>query len=153
MNLGEVFLQCFIRITCYTGGAVAICLLLLHFSLKLRTRTTIAMAFVAIPVAIYVANRTLHYRTFVAAHLKQNPLAPEVEPLTYEPSFSRLYASYQMNDEQFDNWRSGLGFDLGTYRDGLTNLDAARFGFETADLSIARRICTEREATSGLPCR
>ena len=41
-----------------------------------------------------------------------------------------------MSDLQFDSWRSGLGFDLGTYCDGLTYLDAERFGFSTADLSI-----------------
>ena len=72
MNLGEVFLQCFLRITCYASGAVAMCLLLMHFSFKLRRRTTIAIAIVAVPVAICTANRILHHRTFVAAHLKQN---------------------------------------------------------------------------------
>jgi hypothetical protein len=95
--------------------------------------------YVALPlwvVAGVVALDVGHHRIFVAWHKWQNNVLPRDGCLTYEPEFTRLYATYKMTQQQFKTWVAGHPWQLRVGDNGLLHHDGPRLGFSEPELSF-----------------
>lgn len=135
MNLGDIYLKTFgaLIVTSFVI-AVAIASLLRFRSCSWRTIILAALPLWLI-VGFFVLD-TSHQRLFVAWHQWQNSALPKNGCLTYEPDFTRLYATYEMRREEFEDWVSEHPWGLQPGSNGLLHHDGPRLGFDAPDLSF-----------------
>lgn len=73
---------------------------------------------------------------FAAWHKWQNTAVPKDGCLTYEPDFSRLFATYEMSRDEFDEWVSNHAWRLHAGNNRLLRYDGLRLGFAEPELSF-----------------
>jgi hypothetical protein len=77
-----------------------------------------------------------HQQMFVAWHRWQNNVLPQKECLTYDPNFTRLYATYNMDRGSFETWVTSHPWQLHVGHNGLLHHDGPRLGVGQPELSF-----------------
>ena len=135
MNLGVIYFKTFAAIVVMSFiFAVSVASLL-----RLRRcswRTVIVVALI-IWLAIGFPMLNLgHQRMFVAWHKWQNTALPQKGCLTYEPDFTGLYATYEMDRDEFEIWVTDHPWHLHVGDNGLLHHDGTRLRFDEAERSF-----------------
>ena len=133
MNLGDIYLKTFLALT--AGSLVLSCLLvsLLRFWRRVPWVDILWIGCLLGCFAAIVANTSLHRRLFVSWHRAQNDAVPATGCVTYEPDFTRLYATYRMTRPEFDAWIANHPWKLKPGDNGLLHHDGPRFGLDEPD--------------------
>ena len=144
MNLGDIYLKTFLVLT--TMALVLSCLLALVLSrlvaslLRFRRRVSwadvLCFGFLLGCFVAFTANMLLHRPLFVAWHKAQNDAVPTTGCLTYDPHFTRLYATYQMTRTEFDTWVANHPWELRPGDNGLLHHDGPEFDLGEPDASF-----------------
>lgn len=137
MNLGDIYLKAFF---CISGIAFLLAILVatgICFWRRLQVGWVIPIAFLLGIVFAVVGNSLLHRRLFVDWQQSQNEWVPEKGCLTYNPSFSRLFATYSMTKTELSDWVANYPVPMGPYDNSLLVFDSQRLGFTEPALSFA----------------
>jgi hypothetical protein len=106
MNLGAIYIDAALVIL--AAGLLAGALVTVAFFLVTRTRAAVSTlllgTFVVGPLAGCAGLAVFHGSLFRTWHQHQNEAMPATGCVTYEPSFWHLYASYEMDQQSFDQW-------------------------------------------------
>ena len=134
MNLGTVYLQAFMAIIASSFVLSLAVAGLLRFVRPFSWRIIFA---IAVPIWLAtgcLALSRLHQPLFAAWHKRQNHVLPADGCLTYDPDFTRLYATYRMTRPAFEAWVVGHPWNLHRCDDGLLRHDGMRFGIDNPEL-------------------
>jgi hypothetical protein len=135
MNLGNIYLKTFAAIIAISFVLAVMVASLLRFR-RCSWRTVVLSALpIWLMVGFFVLN-TSHQRLFVAWHKWQNSALPKQGCLTYEPDFTRLYATYAMSRSEFETWVNDHPWRLHAGNNGLLHHDGPRLGFDEPELSF-----------------
>jgi hypothetical protein len=137
MNLGDVYLKTVLLIS---GVSFCVCLagaIVWRLWREVPWRVVWLTTFCAGCVVAPTANSFLHRRVFISWHRGQNEYVPKTGCVTYEPSFFRLYASYRMDRETFDDWVANHPWRLLPFDGEVPSYDGQRLGFESPDVALA----------------
>ena len=135
MNLGDIYLKTlFALITTSLVLAVMVASLLRFRRCSWRTVILVALPIWLI-VGFLVLN-TAHQRLFVAWHRWQNTTLPNHGCLTYQPAFTRLYATYAMSRDEFETWVQDHPWRLHAGDNALLHHDGPHLGFDEPELSF-----------------
>ena len=129
MNLGSIYLKAFFAIIAITFVFALTVASLLRLR-RCRWRTVVLAA---LPIWLIIGRLVLdtsHQRLFVAWHRWQNTALPQQGCLTYEPEFTRLYATYKMSRTEFQVWVNDHPWQLHAGDNGLLHHDGPRLGFD-----------------------
>ena len=135
MNLGDIYVKSFALIIAMSFVASLAIASLLRF----RRFSWQTVGYVALPLWLAMAFfllETNHHRLFVVWHQWQNGVLPKERALTCEPSFFRLYATYEMSRPEFDLWVQGHPWNLQLGNNSVLYHDGPRFGIEEPEASF-----------------
>ena len=135
MNLGDIYLKTFAAIIAISF----IVSVVVASSLRLRHCSWRTVIIVALPLWLPIGFLSLnlgHQRLFVAWHKSQNVTLPRNGCLTYEPDFTRLYATYKMDRDEFETWVANHPWHLHAGDNGLLHHDGPRLGLREPELSF-----------------
>ncbi len=135
MNLGNIYLKTFAAIIAMSLVLALGVASLLRFR-RVSWRTVILTSLPIWLLVGFLVLNTSHQRLFSAWHKSQNTLLPKNGCRTYEPDFTRLYATYSMNRGEFEAWVNNHPWQLHVGNSGLLHHDGPRLGFEEPDLSF-----------------
>lgn len=135
MNLGQVYFQTFIAllVTPTVAGVLVLCL----FRRKMPSYFSM-LALISIFLGPFVGvglNYKCHKFVFSHWHQWQNQFVPQSGCITYDPDFSRLYATYKMTLPQFHHWAAIHPWKLKAVSAGVFNHDFELMGFDTPEAS------------------
>jgi hypothetical protein len=134
MNLGTIHLEAFAAI----AGLSLVIAILVASLLRLRRWSWRNVFVVALPLWLAIGCYALskgHQPAFAEWHKWQNSAPPRNGCLTYEPSFTRLYASYRMSRDEFTAWVANHPWRLRTGDMSLLYLDGDRLHLAEPELS------------------
>ena len=135
MNLGDIYIKAFVAIIGASFGVSLIASSMLRFfGCSWRT-----VFLAAIPIWLplgFLGLDTSHQTLFVAWHKAQNRALPKHGCRTYEPNFTRLYATYSMSRDEFGVWVNSHPWHLHAGDNGLLHHDGPRLGFDAPELSF-----------------
>lgn len=135
MNLGDIYLKTFAAIIAISFVfAFTVASLLRFWRCSWRT-----IVLAALPIWLtvgFLSLNTSHQRLFVAWHKWQNTALPKTGCLTYEPDFTRLYATYTMTRDEFQAWVTNHPWQLHAGNNGSLHHDGPRLGFDEPELSF-----------------
>lgn len=136
MNLGDIYLKTFLALI----GMAFVLSFLMAALLRVRRRVSwknvLCIGCLLGCFAAFIAVKPLHRPLFILWHKAQNDAAPATGCLTYEPDFTRLYATYQMTRPEFDAWVANHPWKLKPGDNGLLHHDGPRFGLNEPDASF-----------------
>ncbi len=136
MNLGDIYFKTFLILLVLPVLATFLLLGSYRRRLQLTWGGILLIAVFIAPFAGMLLNRAFHQQLFVAWHQAQNQLVPRTGCLTYEPDFSRLYATYQMTLPQFNAWAAAHPLRLSPVADSVPMYDAQVMGFDSPEASF-----------------
>lgn len=135
MNLGVIYFKTFAAII-VTSFILA---MLVASFLRFRGCSWRTVFAAALPVWLAIGFLMLnlgHQRMFVAWHKWQNTALPQKGCLTYEPDFTRLYATYEMDRDNFEAWVTNHPWHLHVGDNGLLHHDGPQLGVDKPELSF-----------------
>lgn len=135
MNLGDIYLKTFAAIIVISFGVSVTVASLLRFR-RCSWRTVV---YAALPIWLllgFLGLDTGHQRLFAAWHKWQNSALPRHRCLSYEPDFTRLYATYEISRDAFQAWAKDHPWRLHAGNNGLLHHDGPRLGFDDPELSF-----------------
>jgi hypothetical protein len=103
MNLGDIYLKTSLVLLVGSFGIGFLVALIWRLFKKIRW-TTIAGITILGGLASLLILPGFHHTLFTAWHRHQNQYVPKNGCITYEPEFTRLYATYEMDRATFDQW-------------------------------------------------
>lgn len=135
MNLGDIYLKTFAVIIAFSFVLAVMATSLLR--LRQCSWRTIVLAAIPIWLAVgFLLLNLCHQPLFTAWHKLQNTTLPNHGCLTYEPDFTRLYATYRMTREQFETWVTNHPWQFHAGNNGLLHHDGPRLGMDGPELSF-----------------
>lgn len=137
MNFGDIYLKSFAVIV----GASFLIAVMIASPLRFWRRTSWqTVVLTALPIWLILGFLALdwgHRRLFVTWHRWQNTALPSDGCLTYEPSFARLYATYEMTRDEFKRWARNHPWELQPSGNELLPSDGPRLGLDSPELCFA----------------
>jgi len=137
MNLGQIYFQAFVVLM--VTPTVASMLLLCLFRRKLSSYfSTLALLSIFVGPAFGVClNYKYHGLVFSAWHQWQNQFVPQSGCITYDPDFSRHYATYKMTLPQFHEWAATHPWKLNLSSGESFGHDFEIMGFDNPEASYS----------------
>ncbi|MBC8872891.1 MAG: hypothetical protein H8E44_25940 [Planctomycetes bacterium] len=135
MNLGDIYLKTFAAII----GTSFVLALMVASLLRFRRCSWRTVILAALPIWVllgFLILNTSHQRLFAAWHKSQNTALPKNGCRTYEPDFTRLYATYSLTRDEFEAWANNHPWQLHAGDNGLLHHDGPRLGFDEPELSF-----------------
>jgi hypothetical protein len=137
MNLGQIFFQTFLVLL--VAPTLASILVLFLFRRKLSSYfSTFALLCIFLGPCIGVGvNYKYHRVVFSFWHQWQNQFVPQSGGITYDPDFSRLYATYKMTLPQFQEWAATHPWKLNLSSGESFGHDFEIMGFDNPEASYS----------------
>jgi len=135
MNLGDIYLKTFAAIIAISFFIAVIVASLL----RLRRCSWRSVFIAALPLWLvigFLAVNLGHKRLFVAWQKLQNVTLPQTGCVSYEPDFTRLYATYKMDRDEFTTWVANHPWQLHVGDNTLLHHDGPRLGLDDPELSF-----------------
>jgi hypothetical protein len=136
MNLGVVYIKSFLLIISvsfvFSFGIAS----LLRFFRRVSWQPIFAIAITIWLCIGFFGLNNWHEKLFNAWHRWQNEAMPSKGCITYEPDFTRLFATYRMTRPEFEAWVTSHPWKLNPGDNGLLYHDRGRLGFNSPELSF-----------------
>lgn len=136
MNLGDIYLKTFLVLTATAFALSFVVASLLRIRRRVSWSGVVCIGLLLGGCGAVIACRVFHQTLFVAWHKTQNEAVPSSGCITYEPDFTRLYATYEMTRTEFDAWIANHPWKLKPGINGPLNEDGLRFGITEPDASF-----------------
>lgn len=137
MNLGQIYFQTFVVLL--VTPTIASMLVLCLFRRKLSSYfSMLALLSIFLGPSVGVGlNYKYHRIVFSSWHQSQNQFVPSSGCITYDPEFSRLYATYKMTLPQFHQWAAMHPWKLSALSPEVFNYDLEIMEFDTPEAIYA----------------